>query len=185
MNFSFIPNALTLLRFALAAGFPFADDSWRIALLVAALLTEFFDGVIARRLGWESRLGRILDPIADRCLFGAVIVTFLVEERLSWWELGALGARDLLVALGALWIMLHGEGRVLRKMAPRFAGKLTTALQYVALLCVVLGIAAPVWLVGGTCALGLWAAAQYFRDYRRLRRGCPEEPAKRGTGDTE
>jgi len=170
MSLSFIPNALTLLRFALAAAFPFADDSWRIGLLVAALLTEFFDGVIARRLGWESRLGRILDPIADRCLFGVVIATFLVEGRLAWWELAALGARDVLVALGALWLVLRGETRVLRKMAPRFAGKLTTALQYVALLCVVFGMPAPVWLVGGTCALGLWAAAEYLADVRRLRR---------------
>jgi len=169
MSLSFIPNALTLLRFALAAAFPFADASWRIGLLVAALLTEFFDGVIARRLGWESRLGRMLDPIADRCLFGAVIVTFLIEGRLSWWELGALGARDVLVALGALWIVARGQARVLRKMAPRFAGKATTALQYVALLCVVFGFAPPVALVGGTCALGLWAAAQYFADARRLR----------------
>lgn len=171
MDLSFIPNALTLLRVVLAAAFPFVDDRWRIAVLVAALLTEFFDGVLARRLGWESRLGRILDPIADRCLFGAVIVTFLVEGRLAWWQLAALGARDVLVAFGALWIMLRGEGRVLRKMAPRFAGKVTTALQYVALLCIVFGFAPPVALVGGTCALGLWAAVQYFRDYGRLRAG--------------
>jgi cardiolipin synthase len=164
----FIPNLLTLLRFVLAAVFPFVDEGLRIAVLVAALLTEFLDGQLARRLHVESRLGRILDPIADRCLFGAVVITFLLEERLSLLQLGALGARDVLVALGALWIVARGQRRVLKQMKPRLPGKATTTLQYAAMLCIVFGLAIPGPLVWGTCALGLFAAAQYFGDARRL-----------------
>ena len=167
----FIPNALTVLRIVLAAAFPFVDADLRIAVLVGALLTEFLDGVLARRLGWESRLGRILDPIADRCLFASVAITLLLEARLPAWTLAALGARDVFVALGALWIILRGDARVLRKMAPRFPGKLTTALQYVALLCVVFDIEPPLVLVAATGAIGLFAAWQYLADARRLRRG--------------
>jgi cardiolipin synthase len=167
----FIPNLLTALRFALAAAFPFADARWRIVLLVGALLTEFLDGQLARRFGWESRAGRILDPIADRALFGTVAITFFVEGRLDGWALGALGARDLLVVLGALWLVARGQARVLRGMKPRPAGKMTTALQYVVLLCVVFGYAVPWPLAAGTLAIGAVAAAQYLADARRLARG--------------
>ena len=152
----------------LAFAFPFAGEAARIALLVGALLTEFFDGQLARRFGWESRQGRILDPIADRALFGIVAVTFLVEGRLAPWELGALGARDVLGMLGARWIVTRGRARLLRGMKPRAAGKVTTALQYVVLLCVVFGLAPPWPLSVATLAIGLFAAAQYLADARRL-----------------
>ena len=173
-RFGFIPNLLTVLRLVLAAAFPFADERWRAALLVAALLTEFFDGMLARRFGWESRAGRILDPIADRCLFGAVVFTLLAGGAVSWAQLAALGARDVLVAGGALWIVARGEAAVLRRMHPRLAGKATTALQYVALLCVVFGLGLPGWLAGAIAAIGLYAAAEYMLDFRRLR-GAAED----------
>jgi phosphatidylglycerophosphate synthase len=164
----FIPNLLTVLRFLLAFAFPFAGAEARVALLVGALLTEFLDGQFARRFGWESRAGRILDPIADRALFGTVAITFLVEGRLDGWTLGALGARDALVVLGALWCAARGQARVLRTMKPRLAGKVTTALQYVVLLCLVFGIAPPWPLALATLAVGLVAAGQYLADARRL-----------------
>ena len=164
-----IPNALTVLRFALAGAFPFVPAGARVGVLVAALLTEYLDGALARRFGWTSRLGRVLDPIADRCLFGVVAVTFVLEGALSGLELAALGARDLLVALGALVAAARGRARLLGRMHPRAAGKLTTALQYVALLCVALGAGLPAALLAATLVAGVVAAAQYFVDFRRLR----------------
>ena len=165
----FIPNALTVLRFVLAAAFPFADERARIALLLAALLTEFLDGQIARLCHWESRVGRMLDPVADRFVFAAVALTFLVERRMSPWALAALGARDVLEALGALWLVSRGRARVLRALKPRLAGKVATALQYAALLCLVFGLPLPWPLPAATFAVGLWAAAQYLADARRGR----------------
>lgn len=163
-----IPNALTVLRIALAGAFPFAPAPWRAALLATALLTEYLDGALARRFGWTSRFGRVLDPIADRCLFGAVAVTLLLDGGLTGAQLAALGARDVLIALGALVAAARGHGRVLAKMRPRPAGKLTTALQYAALFCVVLGVGLPGPLLAATLAIGVFAAVQYFADFRRL-----------------
>jgi phosphatidylglycerophosphate synthase len=171
-----VPNALTLLRVALAGAFPFVPVDWRLAVLGAALLTEFLDGVLARRFGWTSRFGRVLDPIADRCLFAAVAATLLVDHGLTWLQLAALGARDLLVALAALWIAARGQAQVLGKMRPRPAGKLTTALQYAALLSVVLGLGLPDLLLAATLVTGLFAAGQYLTDFRRLRQATPYSP---------
>jgi phosphatidylglycerophosphate synthase len=95
----------------------------------------------------------------------------LVEGRLAWWMLLALGARDLLFALGVLWYSLRGQAKAFRKMAPRAAGKVTTALQYLALACVVFGVTPPWPLLVATLALGLFAAAQYYADYQQLRSG--------------
>ena len=163
-----IPNALTILRIALAAAFPAVPPDWRVGVLGTALFTEYLDGALARRFGWTSRFGRVVDPIADRCVFAVVSVTLAAEGQLTWTQLGLLGARDLLVALGALVFAAAGHAAALARMRPRIAGKLTTALQYAALVCVLLVAALPAPLLAVTLAAGLIASAQYFADFRRL-----------------
>jgi len=165
-----LPNALTILRVVLAIAFPFVPVDWRVAVLGAALFTEYLDGALARRFGWTSRFGRVLDPIADRCVFVSAAVTLLVDSGLTGWQLLALGARDLLVAAGALCFTALGHAELLSKMRPRLPGKLTTALQYLALFWVLLAGGLPVALLALILALGLFAAAQYLADFRRLRR---------------
>ena len=167
-----LPNALTILRIPLAAAFPFVPEPWRLWLLGAALLTEYLDGALARAWRVTSRFGRVLDPIADRCLFGAVVITLLLDGTVAAWQLAALGARDLLVAAGALWAVLRGQRRVLAHLHPRLPGKATTALQYLALFWVLVAADLPHLLAAATCALGVLAAAQYLRDFRRLARAA-------------
>jgi phosphatidylglycerophosphate synthase len=157
------------VRVALAAAFPFVPAGARLAVLASALATEYLDGALARRFGWTSRFGRVLDPIADRCLFAAVAVTLVLDGALSVWQLAALGARDLLVAAGGLCATALGQARVLSKMRPRWPGKVTTALQYLALFWLLLAASLPDLLVAVTLGLGLFAAAQYLADFRRLR----------------
>lgn len=163
-----LPNALTVLRVVLAVAFPLVPVDWRVAVLGAALFTEYLDGALARRFGWTSRFGRVLDPIADRCVFASVAVTLLVDNGLTGWQVLALGARDLLVAAGALYFTARGHAQLLSKMRPRLPGKSTTALQYLALFWVLLAGGLPVPVLAVILALGLFAAAQYFVDFRRL-----------------
>lgn len=166
---SLLPNALTVARIGLALAFPFVPAQWRLPVLATALLTEFLDGALARRFGWTSRFGRVLDPIADRCVFVAVAMTLLVDGAITPWQLLALGARDLLVAGAALTVTALGQTAALGRMRPRLSGKLTTALQYAALFWVLLVPPLPAWLAALTLATGLLAAAQYLLDFRRLR----------------
>lgn len=172
MPLRLLPNALTVLRIALAAAFPFVPEPWRLWVLCAALATEYLDGALARALRVTSRFGRVLDPIADRCLFAAVAITLLLDRSLEAWQVLALGIRDLLFAIAVMWYSARGFGPVMRKMRPRLAGKLVTALQYAALLWLLVAGTMPAALPVATLALGLFAAGQYLADFRRLRRGA-------------
>lgn len=165
-----VPNALTVLRIPLAAAFPFVPEDWRLWVLGAALLTEYLDGALARALRVTSRFGRILDPIADRCLFGAVVVTLLLDGSLGAGPLAALGARDLLVVAGALWVIARGQRHLLAQLHPRMPGKLTTVLQYAALFWALVAPPVPAWLIALAFGLGVLAAGQYLLDVRRLQR---------------
>ena len=172
MTLRWLPNALTILRIPLAAAFPFVPEHWRLGVLGAALATEYLDGALARALRVTSRFGRVLDPIADRCLFAAVAITLLLDRSLAPWEMLALGIRDLLFAVAVMVFSARGYAPVMRKMRPRLAGKLVTALQYVALLWLLIAGSMPVAVPAATLALGLFAAAQYLVDFQRLRRSA-------------
>src|SRR5258706_1669871 len=70
-------GVFTVVRIPLAIGFVLVPaTTWRLAILVAAALSDFADGFVARRLG-GSRLGAFLDPVADKffmaCAFGVVL----------------------------------------------------------------------------------------------------------------
>jgi len=157
-----IPNALTVSRMLLAGAFPWVPGVAQLPLLAVAMLTEFLDGALARRFGWQTDLGRILDPVADKLLLVSVAGTLLYEGRLAWWELLAVGVRDLAVVAGAAAASLRGQAARLARMEPGFFGKLTTALQYVVLVAVLLGHA-PGPLLVLPVAAGVAAIVQYGR----------------------
>lgn len=162
-----IPNFLTVVRILLAALFPFVSRGAQIAVLSAAMATEFLDGVLARRFGWQSRFGRIVDPIADKLVFVSVAGTFLLEGRIAAWQLAAAGARDLLVVAGAAAAVLLGRTRGMLEMKPGLFGKATTALQYAVLFVVLFGYRVSPVLIGLTCLTGLAAAEKYRADFLR------------------
>jgi cardiolipin synthase (CMP-forming) len=89
-----IPNLLTYGRIAaiplivllLATGHP-ALRWLALILYLAAAVTDFLDGYLARRWNQSSPLGRMLDPIADKLLVGALIVTFAWDRSFAWWDL--------------------------------------------------------------------------------------------------
>lgn len=171
-----LPNALTILRLGLAVAFPWIPAGWRLGVLLTALLTEVLDGALARAFHWESRFGRVLDPVADRALFLSVALSLVADGSLEWTGLAMLGARDALVALGALWVTVRGHMWVLSRLRPRAAGKTTTALQYVAVSCALLGIAPPALILVATLLIGLLGAVQYGADYRRERSAIERVP---------
>ena len=107
-----IANALTLARL-LAAVIPFAvllASAARSRSLAAAsvfalaCLTDFLDGVLARRAHEPSRFGRIADPLADRLLINMALVLLWYEGRLPWWL-------ALPVLLRDVWLMLLFRAR--------------------------------------------------------------------------
>jgi cardiolipin synthase len=72
-------------------------DYWAVGLLIAAGLSDWLDGKIARALNQTSRLGQILDPAADRLYIAATIVALAVRAIIPWWLVAILAVRELTV----------------------------------------------------------------------------------------
>ena len=128
-----VPNALSLLRLfmvpivvALLLG---GADGLAAALFVLAAATDFLDGRLARRAG-PTRLGRILDPVADRLMLSSVAVVLAIRGLLPTWAVAILVGRDLLALVGSL--VVGSKIRVNR------VGKAATAVLMVAVAFVVM-----------------------------------------------
>jgi cardiolipin synthase len=158
-------NVLTLSRIAaipLVVACFWLDKGWSqwisMALFVLAGITDYFDGYFARRYHQISRLGRFLDPIADKLLVAAVILILVAEHRLTGWTiLPALIilCREILVSgLREYLAGLHVSVPVSQ------LAKWKTLLQMLALGFLILGDGgAPAWPISLIGEIGLWAAA--------------------------
>jgi cardiolipin synthase len=164
-----IPNALTMLRMALAvpSALLLLEDRFNAALLIflVAGLSDGLDGYLAKRFGWRSRLGSILDPLADKIL---LVTNYVVLGWLGWiptWLVMAVIGRDLIVVSGAVtyhvWV-----GRY--EMAPSIASKINTTMQIVLAVVVVASLAllsVPEWLMDGliytVLATTVWSGVDY------------------------
>lgn len=174
-----IPNALSFLRLLLVPVFlwlvlgPELDE---IALLVlmASGITDYLDGKLARDLGQTSKIGAILDPVADRLYILAVVVGLGMRDIIPWWLAVLLPLRD--VFLFGLVPFLRTRGY--SSLPVHFLGKAATAaLLYafpllllgdgsgtVADLANVFGWAFTIWGVG----LYWWAGILYAFQVQRL-----------------
>lgn len=92
-----------------------------LLLFIVAGISDVLDGYLAKRFGWTSELGKVLDPMADKLLLIILFVEAAWLGRLVWWLAAAVVARDVFIALGAgvfrLWFgPLHGQPTVLSKI---------------------------------------------------------------------
>ena len=134
-----LPNLITLGRLLcvpLAIWLVLADDlGAAFWLFVAAGLSDAIDGFIAKRFDQRSRLGALLDPIADKALLVSMYVTLGVAGHLPNWLVILVVFRDVLIIGGFLLIAALAQAM---RWEPLFVSKLNTALQ-IALVAVVLG----------------------------------------------
>ena len=135
-----IPNVLTCARIVLAAIFPFCDESVHLAIILVALATEFFDGFIARLFGWQSYLGQLLDPIADKLFVLSVSLTWVYLGKLSLSQWLMLSVRDIGVALMLLYVVAIGQMLQFRAIEARLPSKITTVLQYLLFFVILFGV---------------------------------------------
>jgi phosphatidylglycerophosphate synthase len=146
-----LPNIISFSRVVLAAAFVLAHDAdARLLLVLAAGVTDFLDGFIARRARVTSRWGALIDPFADRVFALVAVSVFLFEGELSTAGYFVMISRDLMTAVGFL------VARVVSWLKPvqfrsRASGKLVTVLQlltFLALLRIPSWITPCLWLVG-------------------------------------
>jgi cardiolipin synthase len=112
-----VPNALSAVRILLIPAFValLADEDTRLLgfLLAAVVLsTDWVDGMIARRTGQVTELGKLLDPLADRLAMAATLVTLAVVDLIPWWVAGVVLVRDAVVLVAAVWLTLIRGPRI-------------------------------------------------------------------------
>ena len=169
-----IPNLLSLLRLALVPMFavvffqPWPDaHTWAALIYLIAFLTDIADGWIARRFNQITKLGRILDPLADKLMTFTVIVCITADHIIPLWAVVVFFCKELTMAIGGC-LMYQRLGDVIPS---NWLGKASTGVFFVVCAALVLFPATPrPWATGlitFALALTLAALASYICQYWR------------------
>lgn len=138
MNWSQLPNLISLLRIILVVPVVWAlletDFVTALVLFAVAGFSDALDGFLAKHFHWESRLGSILDPLADKLLLVASFASLTWLGLLPCWLLWLVLGRDVLIVAGALaYHFIVGKFELL----PLWSSKINTALQITLVLFVI------------------------------------------------
>ena len=154
-----LANVLTGLRLVLVPVFLVAlfvgdghETFWRIvafAIFAVAVITDRFDGALARSYGMVTEFGTLADPIADKALIGAALIGLSTLGDLPWWVTAVIMVREIGVTILRFAVLRRGVIPASR------GGKLKTLVQAVAIGLFILPLSGP-WL---TAAWVVMAAA--------------------------
>lgn len=190
-----IANILTMVRLLLVPGFVLLlfhdggnDPVWRAfawAAFAIAMITDLFDGHLARAYNLVTDFGKIADPIADKAIMGAALVSLSVLGDLPWWITGVILARELGITLMRFWVIRHAVIPASR------GGKLKTLAQGTAAGMYVLVLTGPLatlrfWMMMVAVVLTVVTGLDYVRQAVVLRRkGLAAERAAAAERTTE
>lgn len=137
MSLNWLPNAISLLRIALVAPILMmilaGSFGWALALFWLAGFSDGVDGYLAKRFDWHTRLGALLDPVADKLLVAGTFLTLAYTQHIPVWLAAIVILRDVIIVTGATaynFIVGPVQGE------PTRISKLNTALQLLFLLFV-------------------------------------------------
>ena len=188
-----VPNALSALRLVGVPVFLWllvqGHDGWALLVLMASGVTDYLDGKIARHYGLESRVGQLLDPIADRLYVLTTLLALAWRGAIPWWLVAVLLGRELFMGLVLAGLRPYGY----TDLPVHFVGKAATfnLLYAFPLLLLADGegtlasLARPVgwafvwwgtvlyWVAG---ALYAWQAVGLVRAARQQRAGAVRAP---------
>jgi len=174
-----LPNALTMLRLAVVpvfavllvqdGGLDDADRYWAALVFGLAILTDRYDGMIARRTGQVTEFGKLADPIADKALTGTALIGLSVLELLPWWVTVVILVREVAITLLRFWVIRHGV------IAASRGGKAKTVVQSLAIGLYILPLtgllaSARWWLMATALLLTLVTGVDYVYRALALRR---------------
>ena len=169
-----IPNLLSLLRLVLVPVFavvffrPIPNaHRWAVLIYLIAFLTDIADGWIARHFNQITKLGRILDPLADKLMTFTVIICITADGIIPLWAVIVFFCKELTMAIGG-YLMYQKVGDVI---SSNWLGKTSTGVFFVVCAVLVLFPAIPrVWAMGlitFALALTLAALVSYIVQYWR------------------
>ncbi|HEX2952975.1 MAG TPA: CDP-alcohol phosphatidyltransferase family protein [Bacillota bacterium] len=157
-----VANWVTVSRILLA---PFVFWSlleypwWLSVLLLAATgLTDLFDGILARKRNEISELGKILDPVADKLVIGAVLAALFIKHRLPVLLVWAFIIKESIQLLGGAFFAQKNH-----KVVPsNYWGKGSSALYFVGFFTCYFNQAVGLYIIIAALALSIVALATYF-----------------------
>jgi CDP-diacylglycerol--glycerol-3-phosphate 3-phosphatidyltransferase len=194
-----IANLLTMVRLLLVPAFVMLmlaeggyDPAWRAlawASFAIAMITDLFDGHLARTYNLVTDFGKIADPIADKAIMGAALICLSALGDLPWWVTGVILGRELGITLLRFWVIRYGVIPASR------GGKLKTLTQGVAVGMYILALTGPLatlrfWVMAVAVALTVGTGLDYVKQAVVLRRrgrasekaAAAEKPSDEGSG---
>ncbi len=143
-----LPNALSILRIILTVPIIITllnqHYFWAIVLFLIAGITDALDGWIAKRFSFQTRLGSILDPMADKLLLVSSFITLFIVGLLPGWLLALIFLRDVMIVAGTVGYFLGGNALKDDLLTPSNLSKINTALQIILVLFLMLEQLYPV-----------------------------------------
>ncbi|MER5181892.1 CDP-diacylglycerol--glycerol-3-phosphate 3-phosphatidyltransferase [Streptomyces sp. NPDC002896] len=174
-----IANILTMVRLLLVPALVMLmlagggyDPAWRSlawASFAIAMITDLFDGHLARTYNLVTDFGKIADPIADKAIMGAALICLSALGDLPWWVTGVILGRELGITLLRFWVIRYGVIPASR------GGKLKTLTQGVAVGMYILALTGPLatlrfWVMAVAVALTVVTGLDYVKQAVVLRR---------------
>nr|WP_205615300.1 CDP-diacylglycerol--glycerol-3-phosphate 3-phosphatidyltransferase [Streptomyces harenosi] len=174
-----VANLLTMLRLVLVPAFVALmladggyDPAWRAfawAAFATAMITDLFDGHLARTYNLVTDFGKIADPIADKAIMGAALICLSALGDLPWWVTAVILGRELGITLLRFLVIRYGVIPASR------GGKLKTLTQGVAVGMYVLALTGPLatlrfWVMAAAVVLTVVTGLDYVRQAIVLRR---------------
>lgn len=167
-----LPNLLSLSRVFLAPlvmviltmrtqfgnllGLPLGDVMAVLVFIIASI-TDAADGYIARKRGIVTNLGKFIDPLADKILVTAVLVSLVELQRLPAWIVVVIVSREFIVT--GLRMVAAAEGIVI---AASKGGKAKTVSQIVAIAMMILNVPGGIWVMWLAMVLTVWSGMDYL-----------------------
>lgn len=165
-----IPNILTVLRLFMLIPIMMhlsnGERYWALLWMLIGVLTDFLDGIIARKFNQRSDLGRLMDPVVDKLNVITVLIFLVISPLYEFplWYLIFIGAREVTLMLGGL-IALRGKKVVMESNRP---GKNSAFANGMVVVLFVLGWQPYGWIVLTIAMiLTLYSTWIYFQLYRK------------------
>ncbi len=183
MKLSDIPNVISVIRLiaVIPVVYLLIDHAyaWALVLFAAAGASDGLDGFLAKHYGWQSQLGGILDPLADKTLLVCCFLVLGAQGLIPLWLVLAVVFRDLVIIAGAI---LYNYRIAEVDAAPMPISKINTAIQILLIVAVLMDagvyaldagwLAALVWLcfitvcISGAQYVWIWGRKAHRRGWR-------------------
>jgi CDP-diacylglycerol---glycerol-3-phosphate 3-phosphatidyltransferase len=157
-----ISNSLSFLRAPLAFLFLVENTAFRIVAIMLAMITDSIDGYLARKRQSATSFGAILDPAMDKFFVIFALTVLYLEGHMQVWQGCAMISRDFFLCVFGIYLSMTGLWESYKFTSIRW-GKVTTALQFLVLIGLTLGITFPDYFYGVFVLFGLLAFIELWQ----------------------